>query len=257
MVRWSVLASFKILTHILYQPVAYQMDTSLQPMTVHQLSAQKSMADPDFHEMDLDPSITINCTNHSFTDSTSTTRKLLVEQFGASPTLENGLFRLSPVDLASCIHINIHNTLRLFSGIQTYISKSADPPNESSSTFTDSNLCRVCCWAPLHPPCKWRHACHSLSNAPRLQGTYIPYASAWSFPEHWVGDLWIYKRACCHLCCRCMLSRLSCKFEDSMQEKRLILFSVWWFSLYNWGKITMAPSAPPVHWASNIQHSFL
>ena len=120
------------------------MDKSLQPTTAHQLSAQKPMADPDFHETDLDPFITTECTNHSFTDSassglgsTSTTRKLLGEQFGASPTSENGFFRLSPVSLASCIHINVHNTLRLFSGIQTCIPKLADPPNESSSTFTD------------------------------------------------------------------------------------------------------------------------
>ena len=124
------------------------MDTSLQLTTVHQISAQKPMADPDFHETDLDPSITTNCTNHSFTDtascglgSTSTTQKLLGEQFGASPTLENGFFRLSPAGLTSCIHINVHNTLRLFSGIQTRIPKSADPPNESSSTFTDHPTC--------------------------------------------------------------------------------------------------------------------
>ena len=123
------------------------MDTSLQPTTAHQLSAQKPMADPDFHETDLDSFITTDCTNHSFTDSascrlgsTSTTRKLLGEQFGASPTSENGFFRLSPVGLTSCIHINVHNTLRLFSGIQTRIAK-ADPPNESSSTFTDHPTC--------------------------------------------------------------------------------------------------------------------
>ena len=122
------------------------MDTPLQPTTVHQLSAQKPMANPDFHGTDLDPSVTTDCTNHSFTDSascdlgsTSTTRKLLGEQFSASP-LENVFFRLSPVGLASCIHINVHNTLRLFSGIQTCIAK-ADPPNESSSTFTDHPTC--------------------------------------------------------------------------------------------------------------------